>query len=84
VSVNNPTDRMLRAVADHLERYPNARDTAQGVRDWWLPADLRRTPVEEVERVLAAMVERGELEALPSASGETHFAQRRGTGGPRE
>lgn len=71
--MDDPSDRIAAAVLAHLARYPGARDTADGVRDWWLPVDLRGTPVEEVEAVLRRLAEAGRLGIVPCSDGRVQF-----------
>jgi hypothetical protein len=47
------------AIRRYCAQHPNAADTVEGVRRWWL-ADLLCSR-EEVERALAELVARGEV-----------------------
>ena len=79
----DPSERIAQAVTAHLERHPNARDTARGVRDWWLPSELRGVPVDKVERVLRRLVADGRLWAFVSNAGDTQFGRVAVGGEPR-
>lgn len=71
---SDPKRRIANAVLAHLRRYPATSDTAAGVRDWWLPADLRALPVEEVEAALADLMAEGRLQCFQSSQGGARFA----------
>jgi hypothetical protein len=62
--------RILRYFADH----PNAADTADGVRRWWL-ADLPCT-LPDVERALDGLVGEGQLTARTLPDGSTVYSRR--------
>ena len=43
---------VVRAVLRYLITNPDAKDTIEGVRKWWLPAGYREQPQGELEGVL--------------------------------
>lgn len=77
--MNDPTDDRIDAIAaairDYLERFPNARDTARGIQEWWLPPSLRDRPFVEVQRALWRLVGRGQVVALSLSNTTTLFAK---------
>lgn len=56
-------------VRRYLAAHPDAADSLPGIRQWWLPARLREVSLDELERALAQLVARGELQrtTLPGA-----------------
>jgi hypothetical protein len=77
--VNGPADNRLDAIAaailDYLRRFPNARDTVRGVREWWLPRALRDRPLAEVEQALARLVHGGQVVVRTVANGVSLYAK---------
>ena len=58
----DPRDQSIAAaIQGHLDRHPDASDTARGIQDWWLPAQHRGRSVGDIERILWAMVDDGRL-----------------------
>jgi hypothetical protein len=66
------------AIQEYLERYPDASDTARGIREWWLPAQYGDRSLREIERTLWAMVEDGRLFASVLENGAVLFARNPG------
>lgn len=53
------TDALLgRQILEYLVKQPEAKDTLEGIMDWWLPATHPRARLEELERVLKHLVKR--------------------------
>lgn len=75
----DPRDQGLAvAIQRHLERSPEASDTARGIQEWWLPAHHRGRSLHDIERILWAMVADGRLLASTVGDGTVLFAR-----GPR-
>lgn len=68
-------DAIAVAILEHLRRFPDARDTARGVRDWWLGPELNDASLAEVELALQRLVDGGRAMALPTPDGGTLFAK---------
>ena len=68
-------DAIADAILEHLRRFPNARDTARGVRDWWLGPELDDATLAEVEFALQRLVDAGRVVAVPTPDGGTLFAR---------
>lgn len=68
-------DAIADAILEHLRRFPNARDTARGVRDWWLGPELEDATLAEVELALRRLVDAGGVAAVPTPDGGTLFAK---------
>jgi hypothetical protein len=52
----------VREIERYLEAHPNASDTLQGVRDWWLAGTVKRFALEDIQRALDLLVESGVIE----------------------
>ncbi len=61
------------AVLDYLARHPRAADTARGIANRWLPRQRRLSDHQRVQRVLAQMVARGCLQAVPLPDGDVLY-----------
>jgi hypothetical protein len=46
------TDAVALEIEHHLAHYPNASDTAEGIRAFWLRSELRAVPLELVINAL--------------------------------
>ena len=62
------------AVRAYLRRYPQAADTLEGIRHWWLPESMRSTPIEMLRLALAEMLEDGELRCEALSDGSRLYA----------
>jgi hypothetical protein len=47
---------VIRAILNYLMKNPDAKDTSEGVRRWWLPEDYRKQRQEELEEILDFLV----------------------------
>jgi hypothetical protein len=54
----------------YLEQHPDAADSPEGIRQWWLTEELRMTPIGKLREALKAMVASGEmqLDVLPDGT----------------
>ncbi|MGH6899861.1 MAG: hypothetical protein ACREJ5_25465 [Geminicoccaceae bacterium] len=68
-------DAIATSILEHLRRFPDARDTARGVHDWWLAPELRGASLAAVERALRRLVAAGRLVAVVMPDGSTLFAR---------
>jgi hypothetical protein len=68
-------DAIATAILEHMRRFPNARDTACGVRDWWLGPELDDAALAEVEGALWRLVAAGSVVAVFMPDGGTLFAK---------
>ena len=74
----DPRDQSLAAaIQRHLERYPDASDTARGIQEWWIPAQHHGRSLRDIERTLWGMVEDGRLLASTLENGTVLFAGNR-------
>ena len=50
-----------REILRYLTKHPEAKDTADGILEWWLRNGRMRLGKVEIEEILAVMVEKGWL-----------------------
>ena len=62
------------AVRAYLQWYPQAADTLEGIRHWWLPDSMRSTPIELLRLALVEMLEGGELRCEALSDGSRLYA----------
>lgn len=63
------------AILAHLRQHPLAADSAEGVARWWLQPPLHGASLDEVERVLEALVARGVLRRVQLGGGGALYSQ---------
>jgi hypothetical protein len=68
-------DAIATSILEHLRRFPDARDTARGVHDWWLAPHLRGASPATVERALWRLVAAKRLVAVVMPDASTLFAK---------
>ena len=74
---------IAQAIRAYLARHPHARDTADGVRQWWL-ADLGRPcGPEPVQRALDHLVAEGVVEGRALGDGRVVYGAGCGGAGER-
>jgi hypothetical protein len=64
---------VVQQILHHLIKYPNAKDTIQGILHWWLPKDLVERSDKEVQEALDALVKRGWLTQRQTASSQRFY-----------
>ena len=62
----------IRALARYLRDHPNASDSAEGMRRWWLPDGLTVT-ADELEKALTWMKQHGLIDDTVAADGQVRF-----------
>ena len=67
-------DEIAAAIMGHLRAFPDARDTAHGIRDWWLPKRLRDASFEEVDDALRRLEDAGQLVVTRNPDGTPIYA----------
>ena len=60
-------------ILDYLARHPDAQDTIDGIRDWWVLDACIRKWVPKIAETVAQLVEHGFLEQKPSADGQVFY-----------
>jgi hypothetical protein len=59
----------------YLEKFPEAADSPEGIRHWWLTEELRMTPVENLRHALKALVASGEMQISTLPDGTELYAR---------
>jgi hypothetical protein len=54
-------DAVCAAIRAHLRKRPHAADTAKGIGDYWVPAELQHNDPDIVEAALQRLVNKGAL-----------------------
>lgn len=65
-------ETLARRITAYLAAHPRARDTADGIRVWWLD-DPGAASLAEVARTLDDLVERGIMARMTLADGQTVY-----------
>ena len=50
---------IAREIERHFEAHPNAADTLEGIRSWWLTRQRLQPSLEQTQRALCLLDERG-------------------------
>jgi hypothetical protein len=58
-----PIETAVREIERYLRAHPNASDTRQGVRDWWLADLASPLSADVIQIALDRLVDEGKLEA---------------------
>lgn len=59
---------------NYLERHPEAQDTVEGIRDWWLTSkSSMNTKPEHVQKALQHLVARQLVTGRLGVDGQTHY-----------
>jgi hypothetical protein len=65
--------QLCAALRRHLESYPEAADSLEGIRQWWLPDSLRVAPLESLQEAVEVLVASGEMRRRPLPDGTTLY-----------
>lgn len=84
--MSGPDNDSVQVIAKTIEAYldlnPDAADSAEGIRRWWLPAGLAQEPPEIVEDALDRLVAAGVIRRQPLPDGRVLYAKRGATACP--
>ena len=67
-------EHLRRAILDHLEAYPHAADSAEGVTLWWLEVKQLSASQVDVENALEELVSSGHLRRVDLVDGTKLFS----------
>ena len=63
-------------IQQYLDANPDAADSAEGIRRWWLPPALAEESPETVEEALDRLVTAGVIQRRPLPDGRVLYAKR--------
>ena len=72
-SVSNVRNELADEILRYLLEHPEAKDTIDGIADWWLTERRVRQGIVEVEAALGHLVERGLIDAVEREDGRCHY-----------
>lgn len=76
--------RMIeRLVARYIADHPNAADTVEGIRSWWIVADVRDASRAEVQAAVDSLVSHGTLSLIALPDGTPLYAGAAHPNGPQ-
>ena len=55
----DPQSEVIRLLLRYLIANPDAKDTAEGISEWWIPKQHRELRPEALEKILASLVAKG-------------------------
>jgi hypothetical protein len=64
---------LAKAVVAYVARHPDARDTSEGIAEWWIRHQRFRYAASDVARVLTFLVARGLLLKDRGPDGREHY-----------
>lgn len=73
-------DSTVQAITAYLRAHPNATDTLQGVRDWWLTDAARSWRLDVIQAALDRLVDSGAIEERPIPGGVVYGRSKHGDG----
>jgi len=79
---DDPVQAITETIQEYLERSPDAADSADGIRRWWLPPGLAQEPPEAIEDALERLVAAGVIRRQPLPDGRVLYAKRGATACP--
>jgi hypothetical protein len=69
--------RLRDAIVDYVRAHPDASDSIEGIRFWWLPPDEREEDLELVARVLEQLVAAGAMQRRRLPDGGVVYSAKR-------
>jgi hypothetical protein len=75
--VENQNRPLADEVLAYLVQHPEARDTTEGIADWWLLEQRIRSAVVDVEAALCALVSQGFVVARECRNGQIYYGLNR-------
>lgn len=78
------TNPLCEALKHYLARHPDAADSPEGIRQWWLPEELRATPLELIRQAMQDLVASGDMRCSTLPDGTELYAHAADSEGNRE
>lgn len=75
---SRPADNLEAEILGYLFEHPNAMDTVEGIRHWWLERRHVHVGVDELSHALAGLVDRGVLEMVVGQHAPLYRLHKRG------
>ena len=72
-SVSNVRNELADEILRYLLEHPEAKDTIDGIADWWLTERRVRQGIAEVEAALRHLVDRGLVDVVVREDGRCHY-----------
>jgi hypothetical protein len=69
------SDPLSAALRQYLERNPDAADSLDGIRRWWLPQSLQSVGNERLQVALDGLVASGEMQVRCLPDGAEFYAR---------
>ena len=79
-----PVQMIAQTIRRYLEVNPDAADSAEGIRRWWLPPALAEESPGTVEEALDRLVAAGVITRRPMPDGRVLYAKRGATTCPSQ
>jgi hypothetical protein len=80
----DPAQVIAHTIQRYVEANPDAADSAEGIRRWWLPAVLAEESPATVEEALDRLVAAGVISRRPLPDGRVLYAKRGATTCPSQ
>lgn len=74
--VAHSTDPLSEALRQYLAHNPEAADSPDGIRRWWLPQPLQSVSNDRLVAALDGLVAAGEMQARSLPDGTEFYARR--------
>jgi hypothetical protein len=63
------------SLRNYLERFPDAADSPEGIRQWWLSENLKKMSIEKLREALEILVASGEMQLSTLPDGTELYAK---------
>ena len=64
---------VVQAILRYFVKHPDAKDTTDGIRKWWLPEQYRERQQEELEQALGFLASKNWLTVRPTSEQKTIY-----------
>lgn len=73
MTINDDHLEVAERILRYLREHPEAKDTVEGIAEWWLAEDKITHAVDQVSEAVAWLVEKGHLMERQVAGGKTIY-----------